>query len=187
METEKCDDTQKVLFVIDIQEDYTGDSAKPPFPYKDASNLIAKVNKIIEVASKKNILVVYIKQEFDGILEKLFSKLFCNGTAIKGNKGTEIDKRINIISSNIFSKRFSDAFSNSNLNEFLKTHKVDTIYLVGIDAQYCVYDTAKGALKHGYNVSIIKDGIALRAERKWNEVIKKYKRDGIKIISSEEF
>lgn len=187
MENEKCDDTQKALFVIDIQEDYTGDLAKPPFPYKGASNLIAKVNKIIEEASKKNIIVVYIKQEFDGVIEKLFSKLFCNGTAIKGNQGTEIDKRINIISNNIFSKRFSDAFSNSNLDEFLNKNRVDTIYLVGIDAQYCVYATAKGALKHGYNVAIIKDGIALRAERKWNEIIEKYERDGIKIISSEEF
>lgn len=73
------------------------------------------------------------------------------------------------------------------LEEFLKKQRVNTIYLVGLDAEYCVYATAKGALKHGYNVSIIKDGIALRAERKWNELIKKYERDGIKIISSEDF
>ncbi len=187
MENEKCVDSQKAVFVIDIQEDYTGDTAKAPFPYKDSSNLITKVNKIIEVASEKNIIVVYIRQEFDGVLGKMFSKLFCNGTAIKGNQGTEIDKRINIKSNNIFSKGAPDAFSNSVLEEFLKKHRVNTIYLVGLDAEYCVYATAKGALKRGYNVSIIKDGIALKAEWKWNELIKKYERDGIKIISSEDF
>jgi nicotinamidase/pyrazinamidase len=186
MEIRKFEDSQKALFVIDIQEEYTGDTAKAPFPYKDSVKLITTVNKLIEVASEKNIIIVYIRQEFEH-LGKLFSKVFCGGTAIKGNLGTELDKRINIKSNYSFSKAAPDAFSNLKLEEFLNEHKVSELYLVGLDAEYCVYSTAKGALKHGYNVSIITDGIVLKAEKKWNELLKKYEHDGINLISSEEF
>jgi nicotinamidase-related amidase len=180
-------DAQKALLVIDIQEDYTGDNAKPPFPYKDSEKLINSVNKLIDAASEKNIPVVYIKQEFGNVLGKVFSKIYCGGTAIKGNPGTEIDKRINIKSDYCFSKWGPDAFLNGKFKDLMKEHKVKDIYLTGIDAEFCVYATAKGAIKHGYNVTIIKDGILLRAEKKWNELLKKYERDGIKLITSEEF
>ena len=186
MENKKFEQSQKALFVIDIQEDYTGDTAKPPFPYKDSEKLINRVNKIIDFATGKNLLIVYIRQEFEHFTGKLFSKVFCGSTAIIGNPGTEIDKRINIKSNYIFSKPAPNAFSNSKLKEFLDKHSVSELYIVGLDAEFCVYATAKGALKHGYNVSIVKDGIALKAENKWNKLLNKYEKDGIKLISSEE-
>ena len=47
---------------------------------------------------------IYIRQEFDGFGGRTLSKLVGHGTAIKGNAGTEFDKRINIISDNCFTK-----------------------------------------------------------------------------------
>lgn len=186
MNNKEFEHSQKALFVIDIQEDYTGDTAKPPFPYKDSDKLITIVNKLIEVASEKNIIIVYIKQEFEH-LGKLFSKVFCGGTAIKGNLGTEIDKRINMKSNYIFSKAAPDAFSNTKIKKILDEYRVRELYLVGLDAEFCVYSTAKGALRHGYKVSIIKDAIALRNGKKWNDILKKYEHDGIHLILNEEF
>ncbi|MFL0198428.1 isochorismatase family protein [Clostridium sp. WILCCON 0269] len=99
---------QKALLVIDIQEDYTGTMAKSPFPYKDSERLITIVNKVIDYASKKDILTVYIRQEFDGFLGKIISKVLAHGTAMKGKPGTEFDKRINIMSNHCFSKPMAD-------------------------------------------------------------------------------
>lgn len=172
MGDKKAENNQKVLLVIDIQEDYTGDTATRPFPYKDSDQFIAGVNKIIEAASMKNIIVVYIKQEFDNFMGKMFSQLFCGGTAIKGSPGAQIDKRINIKSDFCFSKPGADAFSSVKFREFLNEYKVSELYLVGLDAQFCIYSTAKGAKKHGYDVTIIKDGIILMDEKKWDELLK---------------
>lgn len=177
--------TQKALLVIDIQEDYTGTTARPPFPYKDSEQLIQTVNRAIEEAAHRDMLVVYIRQEFAGVLGKTLSKLFCGGTAIPGNPGTEIDKRINIINDNLFSKPVGDAFSNPKLQELLTKHQVGELYLTGLDAEFCVYETAKGALRHGYKVSIIEDAIVLKAENKWEAILKKYDRKGINLIRSE--
>lgn len=180
-------DTQKALLVIDIQEDYTGTTAKPPFPYKESDRLIATVNKVIEEAAKRNIITAYIRQEFSGLFGKTVSRVFCGGTAIKGNPGTEIDKRVTIVSKHSFSKPFPDAFSNHKLEALLSEHQVNELYLVGLDAEFCVHSTARGALKRGYKVNIITDGVALRAEKKWDDLIRKYRQDGINLMSSCEF
>jgi nicotinamidase-related amidase len=178
---------QQALLVIDIQEDYTGTTAQPPFPYKESQKLIATVNTIIEAASKKNILIVYIRQEFDGVWGRILSKAFARGTAMRGNPGTEIDKRISLLSRHIFSKPKGDAFSNPKLDELLTKHQVNEIHLVGLDAEFCVHHTAKGALNRGYTVNIITDGIALRAEQKWDSLLKQYQQEGITLMVSKEF
>lgn len=180
-------DPQQAVLVIDIQEDYTGTTAKPPFPYKDSQKLISKVNAITEAASRKNIVIIYIRQELEGFWGKLLSNLIGGGTAIKGNPGTEIDKRISIISSNVFPKPRSDAFSNPKLEEFLIQHHVNELYLIGLDAAGCVHNTAKGALNRGYTVNIVTDSIVLMDENKWDKLIKLYKEEGIKLILSRDF
>jgi nicotinamidase/pyrazinamidase len=178
---------QQALLVIDIQEDYTGTTAQPPFPYKESEKLIATVNTIIEAASKKNILIVYIRQEFDGVWGRMLSKVFARGTAMRGNPGTEIDKRISLLSRHIFPKPKGDAFSNPMLDELLTKHQVNEIHLVGLDAEFCVHHTAKGGLNRGYTVNIITDGIALRAEQKWDSLLKQYQQEGIRLMVSKEF
>lgn len=178
---------QRAVLVIDIQEDYTGKTAKPPFPYKNSDRLIATVNSIIEKASRKNIIIVYVQQEFDGNLGRMISKIFAGGTAIKGNPGTEIDERILNLSNHIFSKTKGDAFSNPKLDEFLIKHQVNEVYIVGLDAEFCVHATATGALNRGYHVNIITDGIALRVEKKWEKLLNQYLQEGIRLMSSEEF
>jgi nicotinamidase-related amidase len=189
---DKYSNPQKALLVIDIQEDYTGTAAKPPFPFRDSEKLIAVVNKIIAEAPRKNIVIVYIKQEFAGFWGTIFSRVFAKGTAIKGNPGAEIDKRISLSSDHIFSKPKGDAFANPELGSFLIKNQVNDLYLVGLDAEYCVYATAQGALNRGYTVNIITDSVLwdghiLQTDEKRDKIIKKYKESGIILRSSGEF
>ncbi|MBP2643662.1 MAG: hypothetical protein H6Q67_1549 [Firmicutes bacterium] len=117
----------------------------------------------------------------------MISKLWGHGTAIKGKPGTEFDKRITSMSTHCFTKSMPDAFSNTNFETFLKENQVNELYLVGLDAGACVYYTAKGALKRGYKVSVIKDGIVLMAEKKWDSVLNKYKKNAINLLSNKEY
>ncbi len=178
----------KALLVIDIQEDSTGITAKDSSPFKnDSEKLITSVNQIIDEASKKNIAVLYVRQEFDGLRGKIISRVTSDGVDIKGQPGTEIDKRVSIVSNNIFPKNISDAFSNPEFEAYLTEHQVDEVYLVGIDAQYCVYSTAKGALNRGYKVNLITDATSMANKEKWDEQMKKYEQDGVHLITSGQF
>lgn len=184
---QKYTEPQRALLVIDIQKDFTATNAKSPFPYKDSERLIKTVNMLTKSVSHENIITIYLKQEFQGFFGKMFSSIFCKGKGIKGKPGTEIDERLFLTSDHIFSKPKGDAFSNPVFEAFLIEHQVNELYLVGLDAEYCVYHTAKGALNRGYKVSIITDAILLLKDKKWNEILKKYRERGILLVSSEEF
>jgi nicotinamidase-related amidase len=178
---------QKALLVIDIQEDFTGATAKAPFPYKDSERLVSVTNKVIAEAAKRNMLVVYVRQEFDGFCAKMVTRLLLGKVAVKGTPGAEIDKRIAIVSPHVFTKPEGNAFSNPKLEPFLEEHQVDELYLAGLDAAFCVDITANAGLERGYGVTIITDATVTRFEDKWVARLKKYGEKGIKVASSHEF
>ncbi|MDP4094206.1 MAG: isochorismatase family cysteine hydrolase [Bacillota bacterium] len=174
----------KALLVVDIQEDATGKTAKSPYPYQGSEEFIKKVNKIIEKAESKNILVIYIGQETNN---NILDRHITAGRCIKGKPGAKLDSRLQIINGNYFSKSRSDAFSNSKLSDFLIKNQINQLYIIGLDATACVYKTALGAVNRKYKTAIIKDGVITFKIRKLDEILNGYKKDGISIISSTDF
>lgn len=171
---------QKALLVIDVQEDYTGLKAKQPPVFKNPEAQIGTINRLIDSASKSGMKVAYIRQVFDN---NFFTRLFV-GRAIDGMPGTELDSRIKVINKNDFTKKISDAFSNHRLEEFLIQNQVDEVYLTGLDAAYCVYYTALGALNRGYKVSVVKDAVLTR--KNIADILKSYTEKGIVLTTSSE-
>lgn len=120
----------KAILIIDIQEDYTGKNARPPFPYEGADELIEKVNSIIDKCVEKDIKVIYVKQEFADFIPRMLTKLFSHGTALKGSEGAAIDKRIKIVSDKCFSKQMPSAFTNLEFKKYLSESSVEEIYIL---------------------------------------------------------
>ena len=172
----------KALLVIDIQEDYTGVNSSKKLRYKDADKLVIRVNKIIEECTKNDIDLIYIKQEFEGVIPILLTKLFSHGSAIKGTPGAEFDKRLNRVSKNCFSKSMPSSFSNSELKKYLEENKIQELYIVGLDGQFCVKETVKDAIKEKYRVNLINNAILFKNESKREDVFKKLKEIGAHII-----
>ena len=174
----KYADPAKALLVIDVQEDYTGLKGKQPVPYKNAEIQIAIINRLIDKASKTGIKVVYIRHLYDN---NLLTRLFI-GRGIEGLPGTELDARINVINRNEFTKKLSDSFSNPQFEAFLIKNHVDELYLVGLDAAYCIYNTSMGALNRGYKVTVVDD--AIMTQKNMPDILKRYEKDGIRTLSS---
>jgi nicotinamidase-related amidase len=91
---------------------------------------------------------------------------------------------VSIVNTNDFAKNRTDAFSNRKLEQFLIDHHVDEIFLVGLDAAFCVYYTALGALNRGYRVTVVTDAVMTR--RDMNQVLKRYLEKGITVMNSQE-
>jgi nicotinamidase/pyrazinamidase len=177
---------RKALLVIDIQEDYTGTSARPSSPYLgEAPAVIARVNGVIDAAIKKDMVIVYIRQEFEGFAGKAFSMLI-GGATLKGTPGAALDKRVMLASKNNLTKPKGDAFTNPQLDALLISNRVNEIYLTGLDAAYCVHSTARGALNRGYRVNIITDAIMLGSKKKWDALLETYRKEGIRLLTCSE-
>ncbi|MBN2383022.1 cysteine hydrolase [bacterium] len=171
---------REALLVIDVQEDMTGLHGKQPVPFKEVDHQIACINGLIDQSTALDIEVVYIRHLFD---DNVINRTFV-GRALEGQPGTELDPRINKINNNDFTKKKSDAFSNPQLSAFLIENQVDRLYLVGLDAAYCVYYTALGALNRGYKVTAINDGLI--TAKNLEAILTRYEENGILVLSSQE-
>ena len=176
----KYSDPQKALLVIDLQVDYIGLNGRQPPVYEHVDKQINTINSLIDKASESGMKVVYIRQVFDNN----FLMRHLVGRTIEGVPGVEMDPRVKVINQNDFTKNISDAFSNPKLGEFLVANHVDELYLVGLDAAYCVYNTAMGGKNRGYKVTVVKD--AIMTQKNMADVLKHYETHGILTTTSGE-
>jgi len=168
---------RKALVVLDIQEGYSGTEARRPVTAPPATGMLATVNRLIDMASESDMEVAYIRQVFSN---NLFVRL--HGGRRVGK--VMIDRRIKVINGNDFEKNRTDAFSNRRFEQLLIDRQVDELYLTGVDADYCVYYTAIGALNRGYRVVVVTDAVASR--HKMADVLERYRRKGIGVMTSEQ-
>ncbi len=168
---------RKALVVLDIQEGYTGTNARQPVTAPPATGMIATVNRLIDLATESGMEVAYIRQVFSN---NLFVRL--HGGRRTGK--VMIDRRIRVVNNNDFEKNRTDAFSNRQFEQLLIDRRVDELYLTGVDAAYCVYFTALGALNRGYRVVVVMDAVASR--HTMSDILKRYARKGIGVITSEQ-
>lgn len=63
------------------------------------------------------------------------------------SKGTEVDKEA------------YSGFEGTDLDNCLKANRVNEVGIVGLAAEYCVYHTAKDALRLGYHTTVYLEGI----------------------------
>jgi len=170
---------KKALLVLDIQE--SGQRPEIPFPaHTPLGRMISNVNLLVEAFNGSGHAVAYVRQVFRS---SLISRLH-GGRILAGRLEPRICRWVTVVNGNDFVKDRTDAFSNRQLERFLIEHQVNDLYLVGLDAAFCVYFTARGALNRGYRVTVVSD--AVMTGRDMNHVLERYRKRGISVVSSHE-
>ena len=150
-------ESKKVLVVIDMQNDYLWPERKEKFSY-DTEELVGNVNAAIHAFQKKGQDVIYIAQMFSNIP----TNRWFIGFSIEGTEGTKLYSGLDIVSDLYFEKRLPDTYSSKQFREHMEKEKYTEVYLCGLDECGCVGATAKGAVKTGVKVKMIKDCIGRR-------------------------
>ncbi len=175
------DTPAKALLIMDMQSDFVGPQAKMPISEPSKVPLIETINKLSLRARDQGILVIYIRNMFS---RDDIANSFRNRAAIKGNPGSEIDPRVNIVSENLFDKDQPDAFSNPELEKFLVSHKVNTLIITGVFADQCCYYTSWAALNRNYHVTYIKDAVGSSSDSNIENAAKSLREKGASVILS---
>ena len=172
----------KALLVMDIQESSNGGkSAVTPLPATTPlGKMIESVNRLITSFDQEGLEVAYVRQVFSSnIITRIHG-----GRILAGRMEPRICRWVKVINNNDFAKNRTDAFSSRKLEQFLIDHQVDEIFLVGLDAAFCVYYTALGALQRGYRVTVVTD--AVMTGRDMGHVLRRYQQKGITVLNSQE-
>jgi len=172
----------RALLVMDIQE--SGGSQNivtGPLPTTTPfGRMIQSVNHLIECFERTGLEVAYVRQVFSSnFITRLHS-----GRILDGKMEPRICRWVNVVNNHDFVKNRTDAFSCRKLEQFLIDRQVNEIFLVGLDAAFCVYYTALGGLQRGYQVTVVTD--AVMTGKNMGQVLKRYYEKGITVKSSQE-
>lgn len=173
------DNPQKALLVIDMQIDYIDENGKFPIEKNQINGLIKTVNNIIDDFHGNNYQIIYIRRLFR---KNDLKNVFRNFAAIEGTAGAEIDPGINIVSIDIFDKYAPSAFSNKRFENFLIRNQINELYVCGVMADECVYETALSAFNSGYIVNYYANAVGASSAKNIENAIEKLKNRGINII-----
>lgn len=164
----------KALVLIDLQEDYTGPSAKQPYP--ESAQLIASANQLMAAAQAGGWQVFLVREV---VPDHWFYKLLTGGTVVSGTKGAELDARLARPPGSIeIEKLKGDAFSVPALEAKLDERRVGAVTIAGIDADHCVKATVGGARNRGYAVNVVREGIAVNGGQGLDKIMQGYQAKG---------
>jgi nicotinamidase-related amidase len=127
------------------------DNVNNPYPGVEGNMTDGKYDydKNMSMAGRGT-LIIYIRHlTRDGFLSR-FSPVKC----FEGTQEAELAMGLNKVSNYVFSKHSGDAFSNPELESFIRDSGITDIEIVGVDGGGCVSMTALGALKRGYKVTL---------------------------------
>lgn len=174
----------KALLLVDLQNDFCKNGA---LEVKDADLVIPVANSLIKKFSENNDLIVATKDWHPnshksfainsngkvgelGILNGL-PQVWWPVHCVENTFGSEFHSELNSnnIDKTIFKGNnpkidsYSAFFDNgklqkTDLDNFLKEKKIDTLYIMGLATDFCVKFTVLDALELGYKVYLIEDG-----------------------------
>ena len=141
---------KKALLIIDIQDFYfPGGQSALVEPEKAASNAALLLNKF----RNDNMTVIHVRHNSD--------------------PGGEINDIVKPLpSEKIVSKDAVNCFVGTDLLDFLKTNKIDTLVICGMQTHMCVEAATRAASDYGFKCILIHDACATKDLKFGDKIIK---------------
>lgn len=177
--------TRTALVVLDVQEEYTGSAARAPFPYANSEALIQRINALANHSAASDVAVVYVRQIYSDYLAQLVSLLFLGKRGWPASAGAELDRRLQLNANPVLDKPHADAFSSAQFRDFISSHQIGRLQLVGLDGAGCVDSTARSARARGLSVTVVQDAVASLEPDAALEKREDYAALGIKLESAQ--
>ena len=139
---------KEALLIIDVQNDYfPGGANELSHPF-DAEK---RIRELIAESRACGRPVIYI-QHFNPPGDTFF---------LEDTFGAEISERIKPQPEDkVIIKRYPNSFLETELDEYLKSLRVDTLIVCGMMTHMCVDTTVRAAMDYGYQVKLAADACA---------------------------
>lgn len=175
-------DTNSALIVIDMQND----GLIHPKSANRGNNdvLIQRVNHCIKMANEQHLPIINV---IHTVKNTFLNRLIMKNRFIAHTEGAKLHHGVfgDMTWDIEVGKSVGSAFSNPILSAFLKKKSIEHIYIVGLDAKFCVQATAKSAVENGYTTTILTDLVLTHnQEEVMPKLIEQYKSYRIHIQES---
>ena len=139
---------KEALLIIDVQNDYfPGGANELSHPFEAEK----RIRELIVESRSCGRPVIYI-QHFNPPGDTFF---------LEGTFGAEISERIKPQAEDkVIIKRYPNSFLETELDEYLKSLRVDTLIVCGMMTHMCVDTTVRAAMDYGYQVKLAANACA---------------------------
>jgi nicotinamidase-related amidase len=172
------------VLLVDLQRDFLDRGrGRMPVGASGAKAVLRVANDVLSQRTLVGALPILVMNQFPSTAR--LANFFRKGAAIIGSAGAELDGRLERSGSEqVFTKALPSAFSNPELERYLRANGVQDLYVLGVFAEGCVRSTALEAVKRGYTVHVIADAVASNAAWKKTFALWAMARAGAEILPS---
>lgn len=151
-----------ILVVLDVQPQFYSDNTE-----QQAAEMVENINQLVINYPQDRIIYT---QASGKILELSLFKI--TTTEIPP---TEMDPQLVVSGNHVFSKTHGNALEEDAIMEHLSSLTQKKLVLTGLMAEECVYQTAIGAIKEGFEVYLVEDAILSTSEDAKDKYLEKMK------------
>jgi nicotinamidase-related amidase len=173
---------ESAVLLMDLQRDFLDrEAGRMPVDESGGQAVLRVANDVLAKRTLADALPVLVVNQFPASARM---GNFCrHGAALAGSTGAELDGRLERSGSEkVITKASPSAFSNPDLEPFLRAHRIKDVYVLGVFAEGCVRATAVEAVKRGYSVHVITDAVASNAPWKKAFALWSMARAGAEIL-----
>lgn len=155
------------LLLVDMLNDFITGALKT----SEAIATVQPAKKVLDYFREKGYPIFYLN---DAHYMTDFEMSIWGPHALKGTQGAEVYEELKPTEKDyVIEKHVYSGFFQTPLDYLLRTLKVDTLVLMGLDADICVRHTAADGFFRGYKIFVIRDAVAARIDKNWEEYYKK--------------
>jgi nicotinamidase-related amidase len=130
------------LLVIDVQHALCNGT----YAAYDIERVIGRINAVIAKARAAGAPVIFIQHEAQ------------DGPLRFGQDAWQLDPRLDLESSDLrIRKTASDSFHETGLQPMLRARGIETLVVCGLQSEFCVDSSVRGALAQGFDVQLVRD------------------------------
>ena len=173
---------KSAVLLMDLQKDFLdGQEGRMPVDGPGAEAVLRVANDVLSRRALADAIPILVLNEFP--TRDRIGNFFRKGAAIAGTMGAEIDTRLEGVgSTKVIVKASASAFSNPELDKYLRAQGVQELHVLGVFAEGCVRSTVVEAIKLGYTVHVVENGVATNAAWKKRFALWAMKRAGASIV-----
>lgn len=168
------------ILVLDLQRDFLEATGRMRVSAEHAGMVIATANRMLKHAEKTGWLPIFVKNEYSRT--DWMGNFFRKSAAVEGSVGAEIDPRVLVpANSPLVSKAKADAFTNPALLGILARAGIRQLVILGVYAEGCVLATATSAVRRGFSVTVICDGVGSKRDILRDSGLLKMQEAGVRL------
>lgn len=141
------------VVVVDMMKDFIEPDGAMPLP--GSEDLVPRIERLVDAARSAGAAVVWAKARYPAD-DALFQKRVPH--CIQGTRGAELADGLEPRDRDyVVHKRRYSAFYATDLDLWLREHRIKRIVLCGLATNICVRSTAHDGFFHGYQVDVVED------------------------------